>query len=54
MLLYAKTVEKQQPQHKYKINGKHIFIQNINLNQEFPAIKKDLLNYIAPFFDAKT
>lgn len=51
MLLYAKTRADMQPGHLYKIKGKQIFIEAVDLDQEFSNIKKDLLAYAGQFLD---
>lgn len=50
MLLYAKTTEKQQPNHTYHIKGKEIFVFSLDLQQHFNGIKEDLLAFANEFF----
>lgn len=51
MILYAKTNNELQPDHIYKINGHKIIVKNINLNQHFSEIKRDLLKYADNFIN---
>ncbi|MFL2072756.1 restriction endonuclease [Marinilactibacillus psychrotolerans] len=51
MLLYARTTADQQPNHHYEINGKKISVVNVNLNQEFTAIKKELIDFVTAYFE---
>lgn len=51
MLLYAHTTSEQQPKHNYEINGKKISVVNVNLNQEFNAIKKQLIDFVIAYFE---
>jgi 5-methylcytosine-specific restriction enzyme subunit McrC len=45
MLLYAKTLSDEQPNHLYKINGNQISVITIDLNQDFTAIRNDLIEF---------
>lgn len=51
MLLYAETKAEIQPSHQYKMKGKQIFIEALDLNQDFAGIKQDLLAYTARFLE---
>lgn len=51
MLLYARTTSKKQPEHHYSINGNKLSVVNLNLNQKFESIKKQLISYVDVFFD---
>lgn len=42
MLLYAKTEEKIQPDHNYKMSGNQISVKTLDLNQEFERISAQL------------
>lgn len=50
MLLYAKTTSNEQPNHHYQINGNRISVLTLDLNQDFTAIKTDLLKYADEYF----
>lgn len=50
ILLYAKTSALKQPNHSYQIKGDHIFVKSLDLQQDFPGIKEDLLAYAEQFF----
>lgn len=43
MLLYAKTKAFTQPNHEYVMNGKHLWIMALDLDQPFEEIKAQLL-----------
>lgn len=51
MLLYAQTSALVQPDHRYEIKGKSIIVASINLNQDFAAIKKDLISIVTNYFN---
>lgn len=51
MLLYAKTISEEQPNHHYEMNGKSIWVMSIELNQDFNGIYEDLIKYANDFFD---
>lgn len=42
MLLYARTTEKVQPDHSYQMGGNTISVKTLDLNCDFPEIKKQL------------
>lgn len=50
MLLYAKTTDKNQPNHHYEINGNRISVVNLDLCQDFNGIKENLFSYADEFF----
>lgn len=50
MLLYARTIAGDQPNHHYQINGNKISVLNLNLNQSFESIKEDLIKYADEYF----
>lgn len=54
MLLYAKTIGQHQPQHYYEIKGNKISVVNLDLNQDFNGIKKDLLSLVEEYFQSPT
>lgn len=45
MLMYARTVADEQPNHNYEINGSSISVVALNLNQEFEEIRTDLIAF---------
>lgn len=50
MLMYARTVSESQPEHHYEIGGKRISVVNLDLNQDFEGIKRDLLLVAGEWF----
>lgn len=52
MLLYAKTTDEHQPNHHYELNGNRISVVTLDLNQEFDAIKDELLAHAKSYFQS--
>lgn len=50
MVLYAKTIALNQPNHIYHIKGNQIFVVSLDLQQDFIGIKKNLLSHADQFF----
>lgn len=50
MLLYAKTISDEQPNHRYNINGNKISVVALDLNQDFESIRADLIKYADDYF----
>lgn len=42
MLLYAKTDEERQPDHRYRMSGNKISVRTLDLNKEFSEIARQL------------
>lgn len=53
ILLYAKTTDEPQPNHHYELNGNKISVVTLDLNQEFDAIKEELLTHAKSYFYSK-
>ena len=51
MLLYAKTDEEVYPRNKYLMSGNQISVQNLDLNQDFSGIRKQLDDIVKEHFD---
>lgn len=49
MLLYARTKQSIQPNSDYTIDGNKISVKNLDLNQEFKVIKKQLDNIVEDY-----
>lgn len=50
MLLYAKTDEELFPDNVYSMSGNRICVRTLDLNQEFPTIRKQLDGIVKEFF----
>lgn len=53
MLLYARTISADQPNHHYKINGNKISVITLDLNQDFESIRADLIKYADEYFNGE-
>lgn len=51
MLLYAKTDEENIPDVKYRMSGNDISVKTLDLNLEFAALKVQLNNIVAEYFE---
>ena len=52
MLLYARTNEKEQPDHDYLMSGNRISVKTLDLNQDFDVIKKQLNSIVEDYLKA--
>lgn len=52
MLLYARTKEKEQPDHDYLMSGNRISVKTLDLNQDFDVIKKQLNSIVEDYLKA--
>ena len=50
MLLYARTSDDLQPEHRYLMSGNEICVRTLNLDQDFKYIKKDLIGIVQDYF----
>lgn len=50
MLLYAKTDEDIYPEHEYRMSGNRIGVRTLDLDADFPTIKKQLDRIIEDYF----
>lgn len=50
VLLYARTNEKIQPDHTYKMSGNEISVKTLNLNCDFIEIRKQLDDMVSCYF----
>lgn len=50
MLLYAKTEEEIQPDHKYRMSGNKVSVKTLDLNLDFLEIRQQLDDIVKEFF----
>ncbi|WP_330377202.1 hypothetical protein [Cellulosilyticum ruminicola] len=50
MLLYAKTDEVVYPNHEYKMSGNSIAVRTLDLDKDFPEIRKQLDGIVEKYF----
>lgn len=50
MLLYAKTEEEIQPDHKYRMSGNKVSVKTLDLNRDFLEIRQQLDDIVKEFF----